>query len=146
MKGLKQVTGNREPIVEVDPRDVEILSPKNQPKTPESSGKGIDKLASAAADSFPKILMIAESIVEMKKIQVQSDAVIKQMEEQRKNLIAETESYVMRKNADTNDVVEKMKIVRDMMNDFYKNSGNSNISGEDFRIIISEIVTNMNKV
>lgn len=53
---------------------------------------------------------------------------------------------MQKKNADTNSVVEKMKIVRDMMNDYYKYSGNANISGDEFRMIISDIVNNMKQV
>ena len=67
------------------------------------------------------------------------------MAEDRKTLLAEAEAYAIRKNADTNDVVQKMAIIRGMMQDFYAQS-NQQISGEDFRIIITEIVEQMGKV
>lgn len=79
-------------------------------------------------------------------MQVQSEAVLKQMDKQRENLLAEAEAYVRKKNADTNDVVEKMKVVSDMMNNYYRYSGNANISGNDFRMIISDIVNSMKQV
>jgi hypothetical protein len=147
MEGLKEIIGTRshDNDIKIDPADVTVVDPKNSSATP-VKGDGLTKLAGAAADNMPRILSIAESIVELKKIQIQSDAVINQMQEQRRLLMAEAEAYAIRKNADTNDVVQKMNVVRGMMNDFYLQSGSSNISSQDFRMIISDIVENMGKV
>ena len=79
-------------------------------------------------------------------MKVQSDAVIRKMEEDRKNLLAEAEAYATKKNADANGVVQKMQIVRDMMRDFYECNTNANLSGEDFSRIISSIVSEMGKL
>lgn len=145
MRGLTEINPADNPMVELDAGDIEILpSDKNMPA--KNSHDGLDKLAGAAADNFPQILSLAEGIVEIRKMKVQSEAVLKQMDKQRENLLAEAEAYVKKKNADTNSVVEKMKIVRDMMNDYYKYSGNANISGDTFRMIISDIVNNMKQV
>jgi len=110
---------------------------------PAVSGK--DKLFGAAADNFGEILKLASEITEIAKLKVGTDAYIKQMAEKRKELLAEAEAYALRKKADTNSVVEKMELVRKMMLDFYEHNVTT-ISGEDFRIIITEIVNQMGKV
>lgn len=139
MKGLTEIKPTDNSVINVGSEDVEVVPKKEQ-------YVGVDKLAGAVADNFPRILSLAEGIAEIKKMQVQSEAVLKQMDKQRENLLAEAEAYVRKKNADTNDVVEKMKVVRDMMNDYYRYSGNANISGNDFRMIISDIVNSMKQV
>lgn len=139
MKGLTEIKPTDNSVINVGSEDVEVVPQKEQ-------YVGVDKLAGAVADNFPRILSLAEGIAEIKKMQVQSEAVLKQMDKQRENLLAEAEAYVRKKNADTNDVVEKMKVVRDMMNDYYRYSGNANISGNDFRMIISDIVNSMKQV
>lgn len=139
MKGLTEIKPTDNSVINVGSENVEVVPKKEQ-------YVGVDKLAGAVADNFPRILSLAEGIAEIKKMQVQSEAVLKQMDKQRENLLAEAEAYVRKKNADTNDVVEKMKVVRDMMNDYYRYSGNANISGNDFRMIISDIVNSMKQV
>ncbi len=110
---------------------------------PAVSGK--DKLLGAAADNFGEILKLASEIAEIAKLKVGTDAIIKQMAEKRKDLLAEAEAYAQRKEADTDSVVKKMELVRKMMLDFYEHNVTT-ISGEDFRIIITEIVNQMGKV
>ena len=139
MKGLTEIKPTDTSVINVGSEDVEVVPKKEQ-------YVGVDKLAGAVADNFPRILSLAEGIAEIKKMQVQSEAVLKQMDKQRENLLAEAEAYVRKKNADTNDVVEKMKVVSDMMNNYYRYSGNANISGNDFRMIISDIVNSMKQV
>ncbi len=139
MKGLTEIKPTDNSVINVGSEDVEVMPKKEQ-------YVGVDKIAGAVADNFPRILSLAEGIAEIKKMQVQSEAVLKQMDKQRENLLAEAEAYVRKKNADTNDVVEKMKVVSDMMNNYYRYSGNANISGNDFRMIISDIVNSMKQV
>ena len=139
MKGLTEIKPTDNSVINVVSEDVEVVPKKEQ-------YVGVDKLAGAVADNFPRILSLAEGIAEIKKMQVQSEAVLKQMDKQRENLLAEAEAYARKKNADTNDVVEKMKVVSDMMNNYYRYSGNANISGNDFRMIISDLVNSMKQV
>jgi len=120
-----------------------VIVTKPGANTPAVSGK--DKLLGAAADNFGEILKLASEITEIAKLKVGTDAIIKQMAEKRKDLLAEAEAYAQRKKADTNSVVEKMELVRKMMLDFYEHNVTT-ISGEDFRIIITEIVNQMGKV
>lgn len=113
-----------------------------------NNGKEVEqpkKFGTVLADNFDSIIKLASDLVEIKKMKVQSEAILKKMAEDRKTLLAEAEAYAIRKNADTNDVVQKMAIIRGMMQDFYAQS-NQQISGEDFRIIITEIVEQMGKV
>lgn len=104
------------------------------------------RMSDAIADNFGQILELASGIVEIEKMKVQSAAVLKQMEESRKNLLAEAEAYATKKNADTDGVVQKMQMVRDMMRDFYQYNNNANLSGEDFSRIISSIVSEMGRL
>lgn len=128
-------------------RDFEIvkrrksLSPKQDNVTIVTPRQNL-RMEDAIADNFIQILELASGIFEIENIKVKSDAVIRQMEESRKNLLAEAEAYATKKNADTNGVVQKMQMVRDMMRDFYQYN-NSKLTSEDFSRIISSIVSEM---
>lgn len=110
------------------------------------SSQNNSRIGDAIADNFGQILDLASNIVEIEKMKVQSEAVLKQMEESRKNLLAEAEAYATKKNADTDSVIHKMQMVRDMMRDFYQYNNNANLSGEDFSRIISSIVSEMGRL
>lgn len=101
-----------------------------------------DKLGDAVAENFDKILDLASDIVEIRKMKIQSDAVIAHMQETRKQLLTEAEAYCMKKEKDTKYVVEKMSIVRGMMNDFYRQK-DAPLTSEDFCKIITEVVNQM---
>lgn len=64
------------------------------------------------------------------------------MTEDRKRLETEAQAYALKMGADTTAVVEKLNVIREMMNDFYKHS-NDNLLSEDFCKIISEVVKQM---
>lgn len=116
-----------------------------KPGKPGQVVSGKDKLLGAAADNFGEILRLAEEITEIRKTKVQTEAVIKQMSEYRKTILAEAESYAMKKNADTKSIVDKMNVIRLMMQDFYAQS-NQQLFSEDFRAVITEIVNQMGRV
>ena len=102
-------------------------------------------LGGAVAQNMDKIIGLASDIVEIRKIKANSAAEIARMEQARKNLIAEAEAYAKRKNADTNDTIAKMNIVRLMMQDFF-NQNNQKMSGAEFKEIIASIVEQIGKV
>ena len=102
-------------------------------------------LTQAAAQNFGKILELAGGLVEIKKVKVASEAVLAKMEADRKQLLAEAEAYVLKKNADTNSVIERMNLIRMMMQDFYQQS-NQQITGEEFKQIITSIVDQMGRM
>ena len=110
-------------------------TPTNTPQT----------ITQAAAQNFDKILDLAGSIIEIEKMKAVSNAMLAQMEANRKQLLAEAEAYVDKKNADTKSIVERMNVIRLMMQDFYQQS-NQQISSEDFRQIITSIVEQMGKM
>ena len=120
----------------VDQGDVTVLT----------ASQNNSRIGDAIADNFSQILDLAFNIVEIEKMKIQSEAVLKQMEETRKNLIAEAEAYATKKNADTDGITQRMQIVRDMMRDFYQYNNNANLSGEDFSRIISSIVSEMGRL
>lgn len=130
--------------------DFEVVDSRRNRGEVEPSGKNPIKLNTrmqdAIADNFGNILELAANIVEIEKMKVQTDDVIRQMEEKRKDMVAEAESYAKRKNADTDSVIQKMQMVRDMMRDFYQYNNNANLSGEDFSRIISGIVSEMGRL
>lgn len=136
----------------------EIIQPegKNLPEvksttTVSTSGKDSttanspQTLTQAAAQNFGKILELAEGLVEIKKMKVASEAVLAKMEADRKQLLAEAEAYVLKKNADTNSVIERMNLIRMMMQDFYQQS-NQQITGEEFKQIMTSIVDQMGRM
>ena len=102
-------------------------------------------LKEAAAENFDKILGLASDIISIKKTQVQTEAMVAKMEQDRMYLLAESEAYVAKVKADTASVVDKMTIIRYMLQDFYKQS-NQQISGADFKEIITSIVEQMKNV
>ena len=104
------------------------------------------RIGDAIADNFAQIVDIASNIVEIEKMKFQSEAVLRQMEESRKNLLAEAEAYVARKNAETDSVIRKMQIIKDMMRDFYQYNDKGKLSGEDFSRIIKSICDEMEQL
>lgn len=135
--GLEIVKGKRMPQT-TETIEAEVITPSQ--RSADSS------LSNVVADNFPQILNLAADIVEISKMQVQSNAVLRQMEESRKTLLAEAEAYAKKKNADTDSVVKRMEIVREMMRDFYQSNGQQCLSGEEFSRIISSIVNEMGKL
>lgn len=104
-----------------------------------------ERLGAAVADNFGNILQLASSIVEIKRMEVASKAVLDKLREDRKMLLAEAEAYALKKRVDTNDVVQKMQVIRMMMQDFYAQN-NSKISSEDFTKIITSVVDQMGRI
>ena len=133
--GLKVVESKRRSVKNLDDNTVII----------ENKGNASDKLLNTVADNFGNILNLANDIVELKKMSIQSEAIIAKMNEDRATLVAEAEAYAKRKNADTTSVVEKMKVIQAMMKDFYQ-FNNSNMTSEDFSKVITEIVTQMGRI
>lgn len=97
------------------------------------------------SDNFGNILNLVSNVVEIKKMEVVSDALLKKMEEDRKRIETEAQAYALKMGADTTAVVERVNVIREMMNDFYKHS-NGNLSSEDFCKIISEVVNQMGRI
>ncbi len=145
MKGLEeemaeiiQPEGNNLPEVKSTKTELKPVDKSTLASSPQT-------ITQAAAQNFGKILELAGGLVEIKKMKVASDAVLAKMEADRKQLLAEAEAYVEKKNADTKSVVERMNVIRLMMQDFYQQS-NQQITGEDFRIIITSIVDQMGRM
>jgi hypothetical protein len=103
------------------------------------------KLVDAAADNFENILKLASDIASIQKMKTQNECAISQMKETREMLLSEAKCYAIKKEADTRSVVERMEVIRSMMNDFYKYSS-QNMTGEVFCQIITEIVNQMGKL
>ena len=118
------------------------VSTSGKDSAPASSPQTITQ---AAAQNFGKILDLAGGLLEIKKMKVASEAVLAKMEADRKQLLAEAEAYVEKKNADTKSVVDRMNVIRLMMQDFYQQS-NQQITSEDFREIITSIVDQMGRM
>lgn len=133
--GLKVVESKRRSVCNLDNNTVII----------DNGSNASDRLLNSVADNFGNILNLANDIVEIKKMSVQSEAIIAKMKEERAILLAEAEAYAKRKNADTTSIVEKMKVIQAMMKDFYQ-FNNSNMTSEDFSKVITEIVTQMGRI
>ena len=97
------------------------------------------------SNNFENILKLAGSIIEIQKMKVASEACLMKMAEDRKRIIDEAHAYAVKKRADTNSVVDRMNVIRSMMQDFYAHS-QGNLSGDDFCKIITEVVNQMGRV
>lgn len=115
-----------------------------KPQTPQGSTTK-DKLVDATVKDFGRIIDTVQELVRIKAMKVQSEAVLKKLEEDRKTLLAEAEAYAQKKNADTKSVVDRMNVVRMMMKDFY-DANNGSVTSEDFRIIITETINQMGRL
>lgn len=113
-----------------EPLEVEIID-VNKPSLPNVS----KQLGYAVANNLDKIIGIANDIVEIKRMQVQSDAVIAKLNAETERLRAEADNYVIMKGADTKNAVEKMDALRRMINDINA-SPKSNVPPE----VLSELL------
>ena len=124
------------------------MSERKEGKLPEKQvnnpSKG-DIAMGMLSDNFGNILNLVSNVVEIKKMEVVSEALLKKMEEDRKRLETEAQAYALKMGADTTAVVEGMTVIREMMNDFYKHS-NGNLTSEDFCKIITEVVEQMGRI
>lgn len=104
-----------------------------------------NSLQDSLADNMGSIIEIAQDITDIKRMQVQSDAILAKMAEDRKMLLAESEAYARRKGIDTDAAVQRMKIVRELLQDFYRYNENNNsaLSGSEFTQIISDVLSKM---
>lgn len=121
------------------------LKNKDNKESNEIANNNVNKIVDTVVDNFGDIIRIANDLVEIRKMKVQSDAILAKMREDRKTLLAEAEAYAKRKNADTTSVVEKMRVIQEMMKDFYKYN-NSSMTGEDFSKVITEMVTQIGRI
>ena len=97
------------------------------------------------SEGFDNIMKLATAITEIKKMKTQGELILQKMDKDRELLMTEAQAYAEKKNADTKSVVDRMNVIRGMMQDFYAQS-NQQITGEDFRVIITEIVNQMGRV
>jgi hypothetical protein len=125
------------------------MSERKEGKLPEKQvnipSKG-DIAMNMLSDNFGNILNLVSNVVEIKKMEVVSDALLKKMREDEKRIETEAQAYALKMGADTTAVVERMNVIREMMNDFYKHNSNGNLSGEDFCKIITEVVNQMGRI
>lgn len=130
-----------------DECDFEIIPSTrgNLVNKPQPDSAGLDKLASAAADHFDRILDVAEKVAEIQKMQVQADTYISILREKRLMLEQETKAYVMKLNAETNAIINKAEVIRRMMHDYYT-AGSASLSGEVFSKIISDVLDHMGDI
>ena len=98
-----------------------------------------NKIADALADNMEIIISIAKDIVDIQRMKVQSEAVLKKMEADKEMLLAEAEAYVKKKNADTKQIVDKMQVAREILKDFYSQKNTSGVTVEEFSKLISMI-------
>lgn len=130
-----------------DKYDFEIVPNKRGglAHNPQQMPVGLDKLATATAENFGRILDVATTVLEIQKMQIQADAYIGMLHEQRLMLEQETEDYVKKLNAETDATVNKVEVIRRMMHDYYS-SGNTKLSGAEFSKIISDVLDHMGDI
>ncbi len=122
--------------------DFEIVATPRGTPAPRSSSPGVDRLASAAAENFSRILDAADAIIEIEKMKVQADVYINELREKRLMLEAGTRDYVAKVEARTDQTVRKAEVIRLMMQDYYR-FGQDRLSGAAFSEIISDVLDRM---
>ena len=105
----------------------------------------VGKVVEMVSNHFENILNLAGNILEIQKMKVASEACLAKIAEDRKRLIDEAQAYAIMKRADTSSVVDRMNVIRSMMQDFYAHN-RGNLSGDDFCKIITEVVNQMGRV
>ena len=123
------------------------ITPSPQTQTSDSSliSPGVDKLAGAVADNFGRILDVACAISEIEKMKVQANVYVTQLREQRLMLEEETRAYVSKVEAETNRTVQKVEVIRCMMQDYYR-FGQNKLSSSEFSKIISNVLEQMGEL
>lgn len=121
--------------------------PSPQVQTPDSAliSPGVDKLAGAVADNFGRILDVACAITEIEKMKVQANVYVTQLREQRLMLEEETRAYVTKIEAETDRTVQKVEVIRRMMQDYYR-FGQDKLSSSEFSKIISNVLEQMGEI
>jgi len=120
--------------------------PEQSQQTAQTAQQSNERTAMGVlSDNFDTILKLAGDVVEIKKMKVASDACLAKMEQDRKMLIDEAYAYAMKKKADTSSVVEPMNVICQMMQDFFAHN-NGNLTGDEFREIITEVVNLVGKI
>lgn len=132
-------------MMPIEKSDSKIGGLVKNTKDTERMSTNTDKMVDAVTGNFKEILALAGEVASIKKMQVQSDAILKKLAEDRKTMVAEAEAYALKRNADTKSVVDRMNVVRLMMKDFY-DANTGSITSEDFRIIITEAINQMGKL
>ena len=121
------------------PIEPEVLSPEQAP----AASAGATLMQQTLADNFSQILSLAKDIVEIQKIQRQTDGEVRILEEKRKVLLDEARAYADKRHADTHDAVSRMNIIREMLQDFYRSNDRGTLTSEDFRLIVCYTVENL---
>jgi len=105
------------------------------------------KFEDALSDNMGSIIGIAKDIVDIQRMKVQSDAVLAKMAEDRKMLLAKTEDYATRKKVDTDSIVGRMNVIKEMLRDFYSynEKSQSGLSGDEFTKIIKDVLDTMGR-
>ena len=96
-------------------------------------------MAHAIADNFGRILDVASALAEVERIGAQADAYVKASKADCEKLAQETESYVRKLQAETDAKVDRVEVIRRMMQD-YNNAAQKNLSSKEFFRIISKII------
>jgi len=108
-------------------------------KLGETSAPIGNRLADALVDNMDSIIDLAKDIADIQRMKVQSEALLEKMEKDKEMLRAEAEVYVMKKNAETKQIIDKMQLARELLKDFYNQKNTSGVTAEEFSIVIKSI-------
>lgn len=142
MKGLKEIDESQKAVQPVVRKPDVIVDPNSKRTKMTQSGGNVGKALDIIGDNFDSIVDLAKDIVSIRKMKVQTKATLELMESRRKDLEAETDAYIRRKREERDDKqfqLDKLHVLESMMAN-YNASPNSQLSGEDFYKIMSEII------
>ena len=122
---------------EIEQVEGEVVETRNS-----SAAYAGEQLAVAVAGQMDRIVGLAESIMKLQEMKIQSETKVKLIEEERKKIKTEAKAYVEKMKAKNDGIVKKATIIREMMNDYYK-TNNDSLSGDAFSRIIIEVINKL---
>ena len=122
---------------EIEQVEGEVVETQNS-----SAAYAGEQLAVAVAGQMDWIVGLAESIMKLQEMKIQSETKVKLIEEERKKIKTEAKAYVEKMKAKNDGIVKKATIIREMMNDYYK-TNNDSLSGDAFSRIIIEVINKL---
>lgn len=107
-----------------------------------SNNSNGNPIVQSLADNMSDIIALAQSYLDIQKGKVATKAQIALLEEKRRMLESESETYVKKLKAETDSFITKVEVFRQMLRDFYTlNTGN--MSGEEFGNVMKTILDSM---
>lgn len=124
--------------------EVEIIEPRKLNDTENEQFK--QDITRKVVDSLPKMLDIAQTIVDIKKMQVEVDGKVQLLREQGELLQKEADAFVKKETAYRDSFRERASQVQNILRDLYLNLNHMNNSDEVKKVVIDTVNHSIEKL